>query len=142
MSVFGIRRRMPRWKLLRAREMRRAPTPAEARLWEALRCHRLGVKFRRQALVLGYIVDFYCPAARLIVELDGAAHENRAAFDAHRDAALARAGIATLRFPNRLVFQNLPSVLVAIRHAVVPRLSRAKTTTNSRKLDTSSAPTP
>ncbi len=58
-----------------ARRMRRAITAAEARLWERLRNNQLaGLHFRRQQIIDGFIADFYCRAARLVVECDGAVH--------------------------------------------------------------------
>ena len=61
----------------RAAEMRWAPTPSEARLWEALRGRQLGVGFRRQVVIAGYIVDFAASEARLVVEVDGGWHAGR-----------------------------------------------------------------
>ncbi|MGC9237589.1 MAG: endonuclease domain-containing protein, partial [Thiomonas sp.] len=58
----------------RARELRRNLTEAERLLWNRLRNQQLGVKFRRQAPIGPYIVDFLCPQARLIIELDGGQH--------------------------------------------------------------------
>jgi very-short-patch-repair endonuclease len=57
-----------------AREMRRAPTPAERRVWRYLRTHPLGYKFRRQAPIGPFIVDFYCAELRLVLEIDGRHH--------------------------------------------------------------------
>jgi very-short-patch-repair endonuclease len=57
-----------------ARQLRNNSTPAETRLWHFLRAGKLGVKFRRQAAIGGYIVDFVCFSRRLIVELDGPQH--------------------------------------------------------------------
>ena len=86
-------------KLAFARWLRATPTPGEERLWEQLRARRLdGWRWRRQAPILGWIVDFYCPAARLAIEVDGASHRDRKRQDAHRDRALRRHGITTLRF--------------------------------------------
>ena len=70
---------------LHAHTMRQAPTDSEARLWRALRSSQLGVAFRRQVPLLGFIADFYAPTARLIVEVDGGYHARRVTADAHRD---------------------------------------------------------
>jgi len=79
-------------KLAFAKDMRREMTPEERVLWNELRQNRLnGIHFRRQQVIAGFIVDFYCDAARLAVELDGAYHD--ASYDAHRDRALARVGV-------------------------------------------------
>lgn len=99
--------------LERVRAMRREATPAEARLWSALRGRRLaGAKFRRQMWVGGFIADFCCVEARLIVEVDGSQHGG--ARDARRDAMLNAAGYRVLRFWNNEVVDDLESVLVAI----------------------------
>ncbi|TLM93080.1 endonuclease domain-containing protein [Hymenobacter jeollabukensis] len=99
------------------RELRRNLTPAEATLWKALQGGQLaGRKFRRQHSVGPYILDFYCPSERLVVELDGAGHYNviGAAHDAVRTAYLNGVGIQVLRFENKLVFGQLEWVLAAI----------------------------
>jgi very-short-patch-repair endonuclease len=106
------------WKRDAARALRANPTPTERLLWQQLRCRRLGVKFRRQAIILGYIVDFYCPAKRLVVEIDGAVHEQRKQYDAHRDAALARHGFRTLRLPAALVGRDLGETVARVRRAL------------------------
>ena len=63
----------------RARSMRRASTAAEAHLWSCLRARQLhGLRFHRQRPIGSYIVDFYCPDARLVVELDGEYHKQAA----------------------------------------------------------------
>jgi len=72
--------------------MRQTPTDAEARLWRALCSSQLGVAFRRQVPLLGFIADFYAPSARLIVEVDAGYHERRVSADERRDRKLARAG--------------------------------------------------
>ena len=76
-----------------------------------------GKKFRRQHGIGPYIVDFYCPECRVIVELDGAVHEDvlRAERDAERRLYLENLGIKILRFENKLVFEDIELVLNAIR---------------------------
>ncbi len=76
----------------RAARMRHAPTPSEARLWEALRGGRLGVVFRRQFVLGEHIVDFCAPAVRLVVEVDGGYHAERGRLDARRKERLQRLG--------------------------------------------------
>jgi Protein of unknown function (DUF559) len=68
--------------------MRRNPTPSEHALWQALRGSKLGVKFRRQHVLAPFIVDFYAASLRLVIEVDGSAHEGREARDASRTAKL------------------------------------------------------
>ncbi len=101
--------------------LRRAATPAERALWLGLRGERLGVRFRRQHGVGPYILDFYCPAARLAVELDGAVHDApgaRAYDDARTQWLWDTHRIRVLRFENRLVFEQPDDVLAAIAQAV------------------------
>ena len=102
-------------KLARARELRRQATPAERTLWAVLRDNRLdGFHFRRQHVLAGYIVDFCCIKARVVVEVDGAHHVEQAAADAQRDAVLRRLGFRILRFANAEVLDHLAHVRVVI----------------------------
>ena len=101
-----------------AHRMRQAPTDSEAALWRALRARQLGVEFRRQVPVLGFIVDFLAPAARLVVEVDGGYHEARVRPDARRDEKLRRAGYRVLRLPAELVMRALPEAIKQIRDAL------------------------
>ena len=91
-------------KFALARELRRAPTPAERHAWTLLRNRALlGLKFRRQHVLHGFIVDFYCAAEHLILELEGYPHEGRdaRAYDEARAAALEAAGYRVIRLRNR-----------------------------------------
>jgi BirA family biotin operon repressor/biotin-[acetyl-CoA-carboxylase] ligase len=104
-----------------AREQRRLMTRAEALFWEQVRNGRLnGHKFKRQVPIAPYIVDFLCPLARLVVELDGEPHETklRRARDAKRDAWLDHQGFQVLRFPNDLVVSHLSVVIDTVEHAI------------------------
>ena len=103
----------------RRRELRSNLTPAEAMLWKALQRSQLqGRKFRRQHSVGPYVLDFYCPAERLAVELDGAARDSAAAQvrDENRDRFLTGLGVRTIRFQNDDVIRNLEGVLSEIGH--------------------------
>ena len=93
-------------------------TTPEARLWRALRSSRLGVAFRRQVPLLGFIADFYAPSARLIVEADGGYHAGRLSADERRDRKLARAGYRVVRLPAELVTRDLPAAVLAVRRAL------------------------
>ena len=109
-------------KLRRAQELRRNMTPAEQVLWQKLRANRLdGWHFRRQQVIVGFIVDFYCNPARLAVEVDGPVHLQQAQADQERDQALAAAGVQVLRLTNDQVLNDLPSALAAIRQALAVR---------------------
>ncbi len=99
-------------KQARAKELRREMTPEERVLWEALRGNRLGgLHFRRQQVMRGFIADFYCDAAALVVEVDGGSHVGREAYDRERDGIFRGLGIEVLRIPAELVTQDLEGVL-------------------------------
>ena len=102
----------------RAALMRADVSPPERLLWAALVNRKLGVSFRRQVVLAGYICDFVCASQRLVVEMDGAHHARRAAAGARRDACLARLGYRVLRLEARLVFRQLPLVVERIRAAL------------------------
>ena len=102
----------------RARELRRAMTREEALLWQHLRGNRLGgLHFRRQQVIDGFIVDFYCHAAALVVEVDGPVHQNQREYDRERDAVLADRGLHLLRVTNEEVASDLARVLKCIASA-------------------------
>jgi type I restriction-modification system DNA methylase subunit len=107
----------------RARELRRAATPAEVAMWELLRDRRfLGLKFRRQHQFGDYILDFYCDERKLVIELDGAAHESveRGKIDHKRDSYLKSSGLTVLRFENKELFDDPERVLSAIAGSIAP----------------------
>ena len=89
-----------------ARRLRTGQSLSEDRLWFFLRAKRFGWKFRRQVPVGPYTLDFYCPAARLCVEVDGEQHALRRERDEARDAFLAAEGIATFRFASLALFDG------------------------------------
>jgi very-short-patch-repair endonuclease len=101
--------------------MRLTPTDSEARLWRALCSSQLGVAFRRQVPLLGFIADFYAPSVRLIVELDGGYHARRVSADARRARKLARAGYRVLRLQAAVVLRDLPAAVRAVRCALAER---------------------
>jgi len=99
--------------------LRKHLTPAEATLWKAVQRSKLdGRKFRRQHSIGDYILDFYCPAERLAVELDGQVHRNDQAElrDHERTLFLKYYGIKVIRFENFLVFDELEYVLHRIKY--------------------------
>jgi very-short-patch-repair endonuclease len=103
------------------RELRSRLTPEESYLWSYLQRRQLqGRKFRRQHSVGPYILDFYCPAEKLAVELDGSAHDHESAqiYDMKRSAFLKQLGIRILRFENREVRKNMEGVLIAIEECL------------------------
>lgn len=97
----------------RAKTMRRVMTDAELKLWNELRAHRLmGLGFRRQVPIAGYIVDFACSSKKLIVELDGSQHADaeHSVADEARTARLGQDGWTTLRFWNGDVLRDIDGV--------------------------------
>jgi len=99
-------------KRQRAKELRKNMTPEEKLLWHELRTNKLaGWHFRRQQVIDGFIVDFYCHAASLIVEVDGSIHEAQKEQDAERDAHLVSRGFRILRVMNDEVNNNIQGVL-------------------------------
>jgi very-short-patch-repair endonuclease len=112
--VRALRRDTKEYLIPLAREMRKKPTPAEAKLWAHLRGSRLnGCRFYRQYPIDRFIADFYCPKYNLVIELDGSIHgtENQQARDAEKDADFKGRGFALIRFRNDQVLYELDSVL-------------------------------
>ena len=102
-----------------AAELRSSLTPSEEALWRLIRGCRLGVWFKRQAVIGRFIVDFVAPAARLVVEVDGAYHALRRTSDARRDRALRRLGYHVLRLDADLVLKE-PERALALISAALP----------------------
>lgn len=97
------------------RQLRQNMTPAERTLWQHLRGKRLGgYKFRRQQPFGGYILDFVCLEAKLMIEIDGGQHAEQVAYDEARTRDLEAAGFTVLRFWNNEVLQQTETVLTAI----------------------------
>ena len=102
------------------RKLRKRLTPAEAELWSMLKNSKIdGRKFRRQHSVGPYILDFYCPAEHLAIEMDGEGHFGALAqlHDRKRRLYLNQQGIKVLRFENEFVFQDPVRLLEVIRGA-------------------------
>ncbi|HQN45070.1 MAG TPA: DUF559 domain-containing protein [Anaerolineaceae bacterium] len=105
-------------KAERARQLRQAMTPAERILWHRLRGGRLeGYHFRRQQVIDRFIVDFYCHAAALVVEVDGGVHLEQIEYDQAREEYLKARGLRVLRFTNLEVTHQLDTVLGVILEA-------------------------
>ena len=100
-----------------ASELRKNMTDAETRLWWKLRKKQLcNCQFYRQRIICNFIVDFYCPEAKLVVEIDGGQHYSEEGMlkDKMRDSHLADLGLTVLRFSSREVMKNLDGVLERI----------------------------
>ncbi len=86
-------------------------TPAEKILWQELRANKLGVHFRRQQVIEGFIVDFYCHKAGLVIEVDGDIHDLQQEEDAKREKVLSEMGLRIVRFHNEEVMKKLSAVV-------------------------------
>jgi very-short-patch-repair endonuclease len=96
----------------RARELRKQPTVAEKTLWQAIRKKQLGgFSYRRQHVIHYFIVDFYCPQAKLAIEIDGDIHRFQAEYDKARQEYLTDHSYRMIRFDNHEVLNDLESVL-------------------------------
>jgi very-short-patch-repair endonuclease len=110
--------------LERARELRREMTPHERKLWYMF-LRTYPVKFYKQRIISSFIADFYCHAAKLVIELDGVQHttEEGRAYDAERTKILEKYGIEVLRFSNHSIDTDFPRVCSIIDAAVKRRLA-------------------
>ena len=108
--------------LSRARELRREMTPQERKLWY-LFLRKYPLKFYKQRIIASFIADFYCPKARLVIELDGSQHYQAPgmAYDSERTAALERYGLRVLRFSNADIDRQFPAVCEQIDQIVKER---------------------
>ncbi|MEA1959515.1 MAG: endonuclease domain-containing protein [Chloroflexota bacterium] len=100
--------------LFRSRELRNNVTDAERFLWSKLRRRQLkGYQFYRQKIIGDYIVDFYCPKAKLVIEVDGSQHYSDEVLkaDKQRDAYLRGSDLTVIRFSNMEVLKNLDGVV-------------------------------
>jgi very-short-patch-repair endonuclease len=108
-----------------SRDLRNNMTDAEQLLWARLRRKQiLGVQFYRQKPIAGYIADFYCATAKLVVELDGSQHflPEHKLQDEERDKLMAALGLLVLRFDNRQVLMETESVISIILAVVEKRI--------------------
>jgi very-short-patch-repair endonuclease len=103
----------PRRTIEKARALRRTMTPPEVRLWAILRTAPSGIRFCRQHPIDPFVLDFYCPRAKLAIEIDGIAHDmgDIPQHDQARDRWLNEQGIATMRIPASDVFQRLEAII-------------------------------
>ena len=111
------------------RNLRKKQTPAEASLWSLLKNKQaFGLKFRRQTSIENYIVDFYCPQYKIVIELDGEPHftQEQADKDQKRDKRLKELGHYVLRYENRIVFDHPDFIfddiksIITTHHPLIP----------------------
>ena len=95
-------------------------TPAEERLWNSIRINEWHLKFRRQHPVANYIVDFYCHAIKLVIELDGGIHdvEDVKKYDEYREQHLKELGLTVLRFKNNEIIENRKEVMEKVSKTI------------------------
>lgn len=102
-----------------AKKLRQNMTPAEKLLWSALKNKQLeGLRFRRQHPVGNFILDFYCPSRKLVIEVDGKIHGQQIDRDRARTSKLEEYGYKVIRFSNEKVLNNLPEVLEEIKQVI------------------------
>ena len=106
-NIYGLREHR--------KELRKNKTPQEEKLWWYLRRNQLGVKFRSQHSIGGYVVDFYCAEKRLIIEIDGEIHKKTAEYDKVRTLFLKQFNFEILRFSNVEIENNIEMVLGKIK---------------------------
>jgi len=129
MNNLGRQHWQPSPKLMKrlqplARQMRREPTGAEAKLWQRLRKRQIrDVKFRRQFIIERFITDFCSPQIRLIIEVDGPIHQYTQVEDRIRQEYLEACGFEVIRFTNMDIFDTLDSVANAIDVVVTRKLA-------------------
>jgi very-short-patch-repair endonuclease len=105
-------------KVERAKELRRELTDEERILWQRLQANRLGgFHFRRQQVIQGFIVDFYCHAAGLVIEVNGGIHDEQVEYDRERDRVLEGLDLRIMRVKNEEIRDDLSGVLTRIESA-------------------------
>ena len=104
--------RTTRRTVLQARKLRKTMSKPEIMLWQLLRKKPLGIKFRRQHPLGTYILDFYCPSAKLAIEVDGIAHDmgTRPEHDRRRDWELSQKGVETIRISAQDILHDADDV--------------------------------
>lgn len=118
-----------------ARQLRTNMTDAERLLWAKVRMKQMkGYQFYRQKPVGEYIVDFYCPKAKLVIEVDGGQHlyDEEIKNDRTRDEYMRNLGLKVLRFSNTNVMNNIEGVVESIEREI-PLLQRGKINLSSKK---------
>ncbi len=102
----------------RRQDLRNNATPEERLLWEDVRGKKLGYKFQRQHSIGPYIADFYCPAKKLIIELDGSQHLDTKEYDEERTNYFISLNLKVLRFWNNEIRSNLDGVIMKIKQSL------------------------
>jgi very-short-patch-repair endonuclease len=104
-----------------ARQLRQDQTSAEEKVWEILRDRRLfGLKFRRQHVVEGFVVDFYCPEHKLAIEIDGGIHDRRKDYDELRQREIESKFNTVIRVKNEEIADNCAVLIKKIKEVIQP----------------------
>lgn len=101
-----------------AKKLRKNPTPQEEILWRYLRRKRTGLRFKRQVIFRGFIVDFYCPFIKLIIEVDGSSHNGREGYDNWRSNIIRSLKLKIIRFKNEEIDNNIIEVIKKINDII------------------------
>lgn len=109
---------------VKRKSLRHSVTPQEVVLWSRLRMNQLGSKFRRQHSIGRYIIDFYCPEKKLVIEIDGSQHLDKEKYDKERTDYLYKLGITVLRFWDNEVNTNIEGVIMKIMTTLNPSFER------------------
>lgn len=96
-------------------------TLSEVVLWNKIKAKKLGQQFLRQKPIGNYIVDFYCPKLKLIIEVDGSSHDSKQEYDAFRDDYFKENGLSIIKFTDSDVKNNLDAVLMAINQEIASK---------------------
>lgn len=122
-----VRRKASPRKNTQVRKLRRTASATEKRLWQLLRRRQLsGFKFRRRSLVYGYIPDFWCPEAKVAIEIDGREYAAKQERDAVRDTRFLSHGIYTVHVSSDLVWRDSAGAIELIRAALELQTGRAE----------------
>jgi len=109
-------RDMSKIKTQLAKEFRKAPTKSEKIMWNTLRNRQfINLKFRRQHLIAGYIVDFYCSELALTIEIDGSVHQNQIREDRERQKIIENLGIIFFRVGSKEVEEDINKILKKLK---------------------------
>ncbi len=95
-------------------------TPAEGVLWSYIRGQRFVGRWRRQHVIRGFVVDFYCPGLGIVIEVDGGIHDAQVAEDVHRDEVLTALHLVIVRLTNEDILERLPDTLRLLRSVLEP----------------------
>jgi very-short-patch-repair endonuclease len=121
-----VRRLATEFTRKKAKSLRENPPESEAAPWKLIRGSRLGLKFRRRAVVLGWIPDFWCPSAKLALEIDASTDDRKRQRDAVRDVMLERQCIRTLHIKAADIFRSPDAVKACILAAATAQTSNAR----------------